>query len=233
MVIGGAPLPASLAQAAGRAGITTVAGYGMSESGPVISISRSPTGDPGELRHAGQPLPLVQALIDGEAGRSGELVLRAPWLTQEYGGEPAATADLWSGGWMHTQDVARIRSDGTVEILDRLKDVIKTGGEWVSSPLMEELAMMHSGVAAAAFVGIPDDRWGERPVAFIVPADTATFRSEALLEHLMGFAVQGRISRYALPDRIITLEALPLTSVGKVDKKTLRASIATTAVRVL
>lgn len=222
MVIGGSALSSSLAADALAAGIRTVAGYGMSETGPVIALARSATDNSDTLRHAGLPLPLVRMRIQAPGDVSGELVLRAPWLTQGYAGQPEASADLWRDGWLHTQDVADITAWGECRIVDRLKDVIKTGGEWLSSPQLEELAMQHPGIAAVAFIGVSDERWGERPVAFIVPAADADPATIDVRAHLADFVRRGVISRYALPDHVIPLAALPTTSVGKIDKKVLR-----------
>lgn len=223
MIIGGGPLPTSLMLEARAKGIQTVAGYGMSETGPVITIARAEPGDPPETYcRAGLPAPLVQVRIEALEGASeGELVLRAPWLTNDYPGTAQAGRDLWAGGWLHTQDVARIQDDGGVVIVDRLKDVIKTGGEWVSTGTMEELTMRHPGVAEAAYVGVPHPRWGERPLAVVRMAGEGV-TLDALQAHLRGFAEAGLISRYAVPDEMLVVETLPRTSVGKVDKKALR-----------
>lgn len=228
MVVGGSALPSSLCDAARERGILTFAGYGMSETGPVASIARN---DPGEPRDstaycclAGRPIPLVQLRVVDENGADaaeGELTLRAPWLTMSYGNDRHASDALWRGGWLHTQDVVQVAPRGDIVVRDRLKDVIKSGGEWISSIQIEELIMRHPQVAAAAVIGVPDDRWGERPVAFIVPVAHAP-NLPTILVHLSQFVTQGVISRYALPDRLIVLDALPRTSVGKIDKKALR-----------
>jgi len=177
MIVGGSALPSSLVEAAAERGITAVAGYGMSETAPVVSIARHEPGDPRSstetLRLAGRPLPLVQRRVvddgfrDVPEGEPGELVLRAPWLTPAYTDDPQASETLWHGGWLHTQDVVRVTPEGELAICDRIKDVIKTGGEWVSSADMENLILGHKAISAAAFIGIPDPHWGERPIAFL------------------------------------------------------------------
>lgn len=237
VLVGGSALSRDLHRRAAACGITAVTGYGMSETAPVLSIAFS-FAEPADAREeslcsAGHPVPLVQLRIVDEAMTTlpadgdacGELVARAPWLTSAYRGDVAASRQLWSGGWLHTQDMASITSDGRVEIRDRLKDVIKTGGEWISSVTMEMLIAKHPNIAAVAYVGIVDARWGERPAAFIVPKEGVSIDTEALRAYLAPHVESGAISRYALPDRCVVLERLPLTSVGKIDKKALRAQL--------
>ncbi|TCM38830.1 fatty-acyl-CoA synthase [Novosphingobium sp. ST904] len=219
VVIGGAALPEALAREARRAGITTVVGYGMSETGPVISLARGEDGeDTGALCRAGFPIPFVQARI--EDGNGGELVLRAPWLTQGHATQAASDA-LWAGGWLHTGDVAARDPDGALRIVDRLKDVIKSGGEWVSTVELENLLEAEGSIAEAAVIGVPDAKWGERPVAFVVAA--GGFDPGAVCDVFQGHVASGRLSRYAVPERVIAVDSLPRTSVGKIDKKALRA----------
>lgn len=237
MVIGGARLSPVLHKAARARGIRTYAGYGMSETCPMICTALSRPGqDEAETAAAkvaaGYPAPLVEAavadlatgeIISGAPGY-GELVLRAPWLTQSYPNKPEASEALWQGGWLHTQDVATIAPDGRIEIVDRLKDVIKSGGEWVSTGTLEELSLKHPLVAEVAFVGVPDEKWGERPGAAIVLKPGAGHLDCAQLqEHLMPSVSAGIISRYALPVTVKIVEALPRTSVGKIDKKAIRS----------
>lgn len=217
VVIGGAALPEALAQEARSAGIVTVVGYGMSETGPVVALARDQAGDAGALGLAGFPMPLVEARI--EAGSGGELVLRAPWLTQGHATQEASDA-LWAGGWLHTGDVAQTDPDGALRIIDRLKDVIKSGGEWVSSVALENLLEAQPEIAEAAVVGMPDARWGERPAAFVVT--TGSFDAARACAALQAHVASGQISRYAMPEKLIAVDSLPRTSVGKVDKKALR-----------
>lgn len=224
MLIGGSALPPALAKEAEDAGITAVAGYGMSETGPLISLARAAPGDPvGQRCKAGLPIPLVYARTDERSGN--ELLLRAPWLTQGYSVQQASD-QLWRGGWLHTGDVAAIDDDGSLRIVDRLKDVIKTGGEWISSIELESLLMEHPGVSEAAVVAVPDEKWGERPMAFVVPvSDGSAPTADELRSHLAAYADAGRISRYAVPERFQLVDALPRTSVGKIDKKALKREI--------
>lgn len=157
---------------------------------------------------------------DGVA--SGEVVVRAPWLTQGYHKDERASENLWSGGYLHTQDIGTIDPRGYLLITDRIKDVIKTGGEWVSSLQLEDILCHHGCVAEAAVIGVPDAKWGERPVAIVVPRPGQTPDAGDLRAHVAQYATRGEISRYAIPETFVMVEALDKTSVGKVDKKTLR-----------
>lgn len=221
MIIGGSALPEALAEEAASIGIEAVAGYGMSETGPIIAIARSAPGDATVSRcRAGIPIPLVDVAVDPERGN--ELTLRAPWLTQGYATQ-AASDELWEGGRLHTGDIAALDPDGGIRIVDRLKDVIKTGGEWVSSLEIEELLMSHPGIAEAAVIGVSSERWGERPIAFVVLAPGVhDVTAEAIRAEVVRHIEHGTVSRYAVPDDIHFTDALPETSVGKVDKKQLR-----------
>jgi fatty-acyl-CoA synthase len=240
MVIGGSALPKALAKRALAAGIDIFAGYGMSETGPLAAVShvrsKDLTGDPdGEVEFragAGIAGPLVDLRIvdpdmndvphDGQS--AGEIVLRSPWLTQGYFDNPESSEQLWAGGYLHTSDVAVVTPDGYVRITDRLKDVIKTGGEWVSSLQIEDLITQCAGVAEAAVIGVKDDRWGERPLALVVKDATGTHSPDDTIikAHLKVFADKGIISRYAIPEKILFIDKLPKTSVGKINKVELR-----------
>jgi fatty-acyl-CoA synthase len=186
MCIGGSALPAGLAREALSHGIDIYAGYGMSETGPVMTVTRldSPPGALGEAEEierrcrTGVPVPLVDLRIVDAEGQplphddraTGEIVVRSPWLTQCYVGNPTASEELWRGGFLHTQDVARIDAHGYVQITDRIKDVIKTGGEWLSSLEMEDLVSRHPGVAEVAVIAVRDEKWGERPHVIVLKA---------------------------------------------------------------
>ncbi|SIO23378.1 fatty-acyl-CoA synthase [Bradyrhizobium erythrophlei] len=240
MVIGGSALPKALAKRALAAGIDIFAGYGMSETGPLAAVShvrsKDLTGDPdGEVEFrakAGIAGPLVDLrIVDSDMknvphdGKSaGEIVLRAPWLTQGYFNNPEGSEQLWAGGYLHTSDIAVIDANGYVHITDRIKDVIKTGGEWVSSLQIEDLISQCAGVAEAAVIGVKDDKWGERPLALVVKrASDANGVSAAIIkDHLKVFADKGVISKYGIPEKIIFIDSIPKTSVGKINKMELR-----------
>ena len=240
MVIGGSALPKALAKQALAAGIDIYAGYGMSETGPVACIaqvrSRDLGGDPDQevdiRTKAGITAPLVDLRIVDEDMReaprdgktSGEIVLRAPWLTQGYFNDPEASEKLWAGGYLHTNDIAVMTPDGYVHITDRIKDVIKTGGEWVSSLQVEDLISQRPGVREAAVIGVKDDKWGERPMALVV-RDSQSAEQVTDLDikaHLKIFVDKGIISKFGIPETILFVELLARTSVGKINKKELR-----------
>jgi len=178
----------------------------------------------------GRAIPLVRIrIVDEEMNElphdgisQGEVVARAPWLTQGYLKDPVNSEKLWAGGWLHTGDIAVIDSEGYLKITDRLKDVIKTGGEWVSSLDLEDLILQHPKVIEAAVIGVPDPKWSERPLAVVVVASESRVGEAEIKAHLDDFAARGMISRYGVPERIIFVDALPKTSVGKLDKKVLR-----------
>ncbi|MGO4714335.1 fatty acid--CoA ligase [Bradyrhizobium sp. 2TAF24] len=240
MVIGGSALPKALAKQALAAGIDIYAGYGMSETGPLLCAgqvrSKDLSGDhehESEIRtKAGLACPLVDLRIvdanmrdvphDGKT--SGEIVVRAPWLTQGYLNNPDASEHLWAGGYLHTSDIGVMTPGGYIQITDRIKDVIKTGGEWVSSLQIEDLISQHEAIAEAAVIGVKDDRWGERPLAVVVKevGVAASVTDADIKTHLKTFADRGVISRYGIPEKILFVEGLPKTSVGKIDKKVLR-----------
>ncbi|TAI66721.1 fatty acid--CoA ligase [Bradyrhizobium sp. Leo170] len=240
MVVGGSALPKALAKQAMAAGVDIFAGYGMSETGPIAAVahvmSRDLSGDPDqeiEFRtKAGMAAPLVNLRIVDEDmkdvphdGKSaGEIVLRSPWLTQGYFDNPEGSEQLWAGGYLHTNDIAVVSPGGYVHITDRLKDVIKTGGEWVSSLQIEDLITQCPGVLEAAVIGVKDDRWGERPLALVVKETTGAGGATdvAVKAHLKVFADRGVISKYGIPEKILFINSIPKTSVGKIDKKVLR-----------
>lgn len=244
IVIGGGALPHGLARAALERGIDIFTGYGMSETCPVLSLAqlkpgREPLDTDEEVRQrckAGLPVPLVDLRIVNEAmediahdGKAcGEIVARAPWLTQGYLNNPAASAQLWEGGYLHTQDIGSIDTSGCLQITDRIKDVIKSGGEWVSSLEIESLISRHPDVAEVAVIGIKDDKWGERPVALVVlKADVSTsVTEEDIRKHVLAFSEKGQISKYAVPQLVKFVDALEKTSVGKMNKKWMRDQFA-------
>ena len=151
--------------------------------------------------------------------------MRAPWLTNGYFNSPDASEQLWAGGYLHTGDIGVITPGGDLQVIDRIKDVIKTGGEWVSSLQLEDLITRIAGVAECAVIGVKDVRWGERPLALIVrdPKTTPPVSEEDIKAHVLSYSEKGMISKFAVPQKILFVEALAKTSVGKFDKKALRA----------
>jgi len=242
LIIGGSALNRALYEAAKARGIQLTAAYGMSETCPLISCAHLNeellAGSEDERTtyriKAGVPVPLVEAAIMGADGQflpadgesQGELVLRAPWLTQGYFREAEKSAELWEDGWLHTGDVATLDGMSVIEIRDRIKDVIKTGGEWISSLALEDLISRHPAVREVAVVGVPDPQWGERPFALLVLREGQTFDAKGLKNHLKPFVEQGHINKWAIPSQIALVTEIPKTSVGKLDKKRIRLDIA-------
>jgi len=242
VIIGGSALNRGLYEAAKARGIQLTAAYGMSETCPLISCAhfneelQAGSEDQRVVYRikAGVPVPLVDAAIvdsdgnflpaDGET--QGELVLRAPWLSMGYFREPQKGAELWEGGWMHTGDVATLDGMGVIDIRDRIKDVIKTGGEWVSSLELEDLISRHPAVREVAVIGIPDDKWGERPFALLIPREGQALDAQSLKQHLTPFVESGLISKWSVPSQIAVVSEIPKTSVGKLDKKRMRVEVA-------
>ncbi|WP_111495440.1 MULTISPECIES: fatty acid--CoA ligase [Marinobacter] len=242
VLIGGSALTEGLCNAGARLGIRMYTGYGMSETCPLLSTTFLKEADlelPLEQQTAkriktGVANPMVDLQIvdpdgnllphDGET--KGEVVARTPWLTQGYLKEPEKGEALWEGGWLHTGDVGTIDPDGTLIIRDRIKDVIKTGGEWLSSLDLENLISQHPAVAATAVVGVPDDKWGERPHALVVLAPGQDASLEDIQAHLQQYVDAGEINKWAIPQMIDFVEDIPKTSVGKINKKLIRDELA-------
>jgi len=243
VIIGGSALPVPLARTALGRGIDVIAGYGMSETCPILTLAHllpklldAPVEESVQYRcKAGRPIPFVQLrIVDAhmkdvahDGASQGEVVVRSPWLTQGYLGEPEKSEELWRGGWLHTGDVGVIDADGYLKIVDRIKDVVKTGGEWVSSLDLEDIILRMHGIAEVAVVGLPDEQWGERPIALVVvkPGQNEAPSEGAIRLHVEQFAQRGAISKYAVPDRVHFVDAIPKTSVGKLDKKVIRANL--------
>ncbi len=242
MVIGGSALSQGLCRTALERGIDVFTGYGMSETAPiqtVMHLTRAELeGDidtQAALRvRTGNPFLLCDVRVVDEAMQplahddrsQGEVVFRSPWLTRGYLKQPEQSKELWRGGYLHSGDIGTIDADGRLQIRDRLKDVIKTGGEWVSSLAIEDLVSKLPGVGEVAVIGVPDPKWGERPMALVVPAEGATLEPHAIRGSLQKLADKGELPDYAVPDEIRIVEALAKTSVGKLDKKALRRTYA-------
>jgi fatty-acyl-CoA synthase len=243
VVTGGARLTKGVALEARKLGIKVTGGYGLSESCPLLTIANLKPFMEDEwdedrqldwMVKTGFVMPLVKIRVVGPNGQdvardgieTGEIVVRAPWLTPSYYKDPERTEELWDGAWMHTGDVANVDQHGYIQIVDRIKDVIKSGGEWIVSLELENLLSLHDDVREAAVIGVPDAKWGERPLAIIVPVERAGERmtAEAMGEHLGKYVAYGTIARWAVPEHYVFIDELPRTSVGKIDKKALRES---------
>jgi fatty-acyl-CoA synthase len=239
LVIGGSALPKTLAAETLARGVDIFGGYGMSETGPMATVSHVPTalrdGGAAELSRrclAGRPAVLCDVrIVDEDMNQLpsdgvsvGEVVMRAPWLTEAYLDDPAASEVLWRGGWLHTGDIGTLDEDGFLHITDRLKDVIKSGGDWISSLQLEDVLMEHPSVADVAVIAVQDPHWGERPLPIVMLHAGHQIDPAALIAHVIARAATGIISKYAIPDRIEFVDQIPRTSVGKFDKKNLRMS---------
>ena len=239
IIIGGSAMSAGLCKAALGLGINVFTGYGMSETCPILTIAslkphmmdwdrdaqikiRCRTGLPISnvmieiVDQQGTPLP-----HDGHT--TGEIVARTPWLTQGYLKDEEKSEELWENGWLHTGDIGFIDEEGYLQVTDRLKDVIKTGGEWISSLTLEDIISRHPAVSEAAVIGVPDEKWGERPLALVVlKANAEKVTGEDLRKVFIEYADKGVIPRYGVPDRVVITDSIAKTSVGKLNKKAMR-----------
>jgi fatty-acyl-CoA synthase len=244
VIIGGSALPRGLAKAALERGIEVFTGYGMSETCPLLTLANlKPNMLDWDLEKqltirckTGIPVPLVDLKVaditsgnqvprDGKT--AGEITVRTPWLTQGYFKAPDKSEELWAGGYLHTGDIANQDADGYVQITDRLKDVIKTGGEWISSLHLESLISQHEAISEVAVVGVPDEKWGERPLALVVtkPDYKDKVSNDELKNFLQQFVEDGSLSKWGIPDSFMLVDAIPKTSVGKIDKKVIKRDV--------
>jgi fatty-acyl-CoA synthase len=214
-----------------RYGVTIVQGWGMTETSPLAAVSRAPAavelGTSEEmdwLARTGRVISGVELRIVDDQGNPlpwddeavGEIQVRGPWITGDYFGDPSP--EKFDDGWLRTGDVGSVNALGYIQITDRAKDVIKSGGEWISSVELENHLMAHPDIVEASVIGVPDPRWQERPLACVVrksgsdvaPAELAAFLAE-------------RVAKWQVPERWSFIAEVPKTSVGKFDKKVLRA----------
>ncbi len=227
---GGAAVPLTLMKAfEERHNMRITQAWGMTETSPLASVAHPPAGSEGDEHWAyrataGRLMPLVQARVvaddgsvlewDGES--TGELQVRGPWIARTYYEDPDA-AEKFDDGWLRTGDVASIDERGYIRISDRSKDVIKSGGEWISSVDLENELMGHDAVAEAAVIAKPDERWSERPLACVVLEEGLQASAAELQEHLAS-----RVVKWWIPEDFAFIDEVPKTSVGKFDKKVLR-----------
>jgi fatty-acyl-CoA synthase len=235
---GGAAPTSALIEGFRSRGIDVVHGWGMTETSPVATVSRLTAADSelddaaqmGRLMRQGKAVFGVEIRIVGEDGRTlprdgqtfGELQVRGQWISSAYLGEAPGSA-LDREGWFPTGDVAVIHPDGVMQITDRKKDLIKSGGEWISSIDLENAAARHPEVAMAAVIGLPHEKWGERPLLIVQPAPGASPTKESILDFL-----ENQVAKLWLPDDVVFVDALPLGPTGKVQKATLRAAYGST-----
>jgi len=237
-VSGGSALPVSLAQAyAESADVVLSSSWGMTETSPLVTCARLVRAHDGldaaarreVLCSAGRPAPLTELRIVDEAGRSvahdgvapGEVQVSGPTIASGYFGAGAGEASLTGDGWLRTGDIATIDESGFLRIVDRTKDLVKSGGEWISSVTLENEIMAHPDVLEAAVVAVPDHRWGERPLACVVVAPGRTLDADGLRAHLAG-----RVASWWVPDEVRFVDEIPKTATGKFAKVALRRSLA-------
>jgi fatty-acyl-CoA synthase len=240
VLIGGSSLSRGLCVAATKHGINLFSAYGMSETCPLMTIA---TPKPHMLEwkeedlitircRTGLPVPFVDLeIVDGngtplphDGKHKGEIIVRSPWLAQEYFKEPGKSEELWRDGWLHTGDVGVIDKDEYLQITDRIKDVIKTGGEWISSLELEDMISQHEAISEVAVIGVPHEKWGERPLALAVlkPEFVNSVSGDEIKQFIAGFVKKGSIPKFGVPDEVVIVDTIAKTSVGKLNKKELR-----------
>lgn len=242
LIIGGASMSRTLCIDAMSRGIDVFTGYGMSETCPILTLSQltpemlalSPEEQAVIRCKTGCSLPLVDLKV-ADAGLNeqprdnaspGEIVVRAPWLTQGYLKDHKTSERLWEGGWLHTGDVAVRDEAGYVRITDRSKDIIKVAGEWVSSLELEDMIAHHPGVAEVAVIGTIDEKWGERPLALVVPRPGSGLSEKDISHHVRTYADKGLVNKQVVLLKVRFVDAIDKTSVGKVSKVALREKYA-------
>ena len=229
IVCGGSAVPRALIERYKETfGVDILQGWGMTETSPLAALAWPPRdSDPAEETDwrvkTGRVVPGVEVRICDDDGNEqpwdgiaqGEIEIRGPWITGSYYLDPSP--DKFHDGWLRTGDVASIEPNGFIMISDRSKDVIKSGGEWISSVDLENTLIGHPAVLEAAVIGVPDERWDERPLACVVLSDGATAAPDDLRSYL-----EDKVAKWWLPERWTFIDEVPKTSVGKFDKKVLR-----------
>ena len=241
MIIGGSRLTEGLAKSALAKGVEVFTAYGMSETCPIITVATFDKNEPITAENSlttrlatGTPVVMVDLQIWDEDGNkqpqdgksTGEVVVRSPWLTQSYFKNHDAGNELWQRGYLHTQDIAHMNDQGVIKVTDRLKDVIKSGGEWISSLEIETILSLHPCVADIAVIGVPDDKWGERPLALVVQKPSCHNSADEILALAEQAYERGMIPKYGIPSLLRFVDEIPKTSVGKHDKKVIRVLVA-------
>ena len=237
---GGSAMPRHLIESYEKKyGVMMAQGYGATETSPVVTLSIPKSymetlsvDEKIDIRAtAGMPLPgLDVKLVNTETGKGvrmdgqemGEILVRGPWIAGEYYKNPKQSAMTFPDGWFHTGDIGTMSQEGYISLVDRTKDLIKSAGEWISSIDLENAIMGFSKVLEAAVISLPDDKWQERPLACVVPQPDAakTITKEEIQDYL-----KDKVAKWWIPDEIVFMKELPKTSVGKFDKKSLRATV--------
>jgi fatty-acyl-CoA synthase len=243
LVVGGAAAPRSLFEGFDRHGVDLVHAWGMTETSPVGTVAHLKSDLEDADAETRIEKRLTQGLVvpglefrvvddegtevpwDGEA--IGELLVRGPWVTTEYFARPDASEESFEGDWLRTGDIVTVDGDGYVKVVDRTKDVVKSGGEWISSQELENTVMTHEDVVEAAVIGVPHERWQERPVAVVVPAEGADLET---LAAECADLVRAEYPDWWVPDDFLRIEEIPRTATGKFDKKRLRERFGADAV---
>ena len=239
-IIGGGALSQGLRDAASKLNIKTMGAYGMSETAPLLTaaVYNFDTADMSDEQRgtyqikAGLPASMVEVRIVDKNGKEiprgvekiGEITVRAPWLTREYYKDPESTKKLWQEGWLHTGDLGYVDSMGYLTIVDREKDSVKSGGEFIPTLILEDIISLYGKIGEVAVIGRKDDKWGERPIAIYTskePVDVANIK-----EFLLKFVEQKRIEKFWIPDEFIRVNEFEKGSTGKIDKKILRQKYA-------
>lgn len=239
MPCGGSAVPKSLSEAfRTKLGVPLLQAWGMTETSPVASVSRVDSDqealsddEQADIRATvGRPVfgvecrvvePGTTNLAPRDGTSSGELQARGPWVAADYYHDERSGESFTDDGWLKTGDVATMDDRGRMRLVDRTKDLIKSGGEWISSVELENELMAHPKIAEAAVIGVPDDKWSERPLACVVVADGEQLTKEEVLDHL-----RPRVAKWQMPDDVAFIDEVPKTSVGKFSKKTLRERFA-------
>ena len=240
LLVGGSAVPRSMIEGYQKHGLTIVQGWGMTETSPLASTQIVPpelddvsAEEQFEYRaRQGIPAPFVEIRARGDDGElipwddqaMGELEVRGPWVAAAYF-QGTGAEKFTDDGWFQTGDVVKIDARGSIRITDRAKDLVKSGGEWISSVDMENLLMGHLAVAEAAVIAVPDEKWGERPMAVVVLKDDAETTADDLREHL-----SGHFAKWQLPERVEFIDEIPRTATGKFKKTALREQFVKAAV---
>jgi len=223
MIVGGSAAPEQLIRDFDRLGLQLIHAWGMTETSPIGTVSRAPREDYQTRAKVGRPVPLVELRVRNDAGdvpaddkTTGEVLVRGPWIAAAYSG--GHTPERWTNdNYFRTGDVARLDERGYITLVDRVADLIKSGGEWIATVEVENALMGHPAVKEAAVVGIAHPKWGERPLAVVVLKDGAKATAEDLRAH-----IAPKFAKYCLPDAVVFVDAIPRTSAGKFKKTELR-----------